>query len=102
MLFLKARSGAKNAAEIADVFAHDDHIGIFGKLDVERFVDRLDHVQAALGSTTAHGLFFRIGAHEFGLPSGNFVSRSRMACSLCSFRCQGSSSNTSSNMVLNG
>ena len=39
--------GAKHAAEVADVLAQDDDVGIPGHGDVERFVDRLDHVERA-------------------------------------------------------
>jgi hypothetical protein len=49
VLFLQAGGCAEHAAEIADVLAHHDHVGIALEHDVERVVDRLDHVHRPRG-----------------------------------------------------
>ena len=90
VLGLKPGGGAEHPAEIADILAHDDHIGITGQHDVERFVDRLDHVEAAFGARFGDSV--DNVAHPKGLSVPNLVMRSRIACSACSSRCQGSSS----------
>ena len=90
MLFLKPRSRAEHAAEIADVFPHDDNVGVFRQHHVERAIDCLNHV---------HG-FGRGLRHQRAFHSGPNLSRcSSNICSHCSFKCHGISSNTSSNMV---
>ena len=63
MLLLQAMGCAEHAAEITDVLAKHDHIGIAGQHDVERIVDRLDHVETADGGFhgTHKPLLFRGG-----------------------------------------
>jgi hypothetical protein len=101
MARLQPRRRAEHAAEIAHVLADHDDIGIARQHDVERIVDRLDHRKSARRRLRQRdGGFF--GAHRHSFQSGHLIRRSRIACSACSSRCQGKSSNTSSNMVLNG
>src|SRR3546814_15900417 len=85
ILLLEARRGAEDAAEIADILAKHGHHRVALHRDIHRRVDRLDHVHPA--DALAH------------MPAD---SRSALICARCSFRCQGISSNTSSNMVSNG
>ena len=90
MLFLKPRSRAEHAAEIADVFPHDDNFGVFRKHHVECAIDSLNHVHR----------FGRRLRHQRASHSGPNLSRcSSNICSHCSFKCHGISSNTSSNML---
>src|SRR3546814_20575618 len=99
---MQSRRAAENPAEIADIFAQDDHVGIARKHDIERLVDRLDHVETALGvSGNRIAWLLHPGAHSSRLP-GHLLLRSRLACASCSSRCQGHSSNTSSIMVWTG
>ena len=44
IFLLQARGGAEHAAEIADILAHHDDVGIAIHHHVQRAVDRLDHV----------------------------------------------------------
>ena len=90
VLFLKPRSRAEYAAEIANVFPHDDNFGVFRQHHVQGAIDRLNHV---------HG-FGRGFRHQRASHSGPNLSRcSSNICSHCSFKCHGISSNTSSNML---
>ena len=104
VFLLQPCSAAEHSAEIADILAHHHDIGIASHGDIERLVDRFDHVEAAFGRAfaLASAAGFGFGRAHFGSPSGNLISRSLIACSACSLRCQGSSSNTSSNMVRKG
>src|SRR3712207_4663831 len=69
---------AEDAAEISDVLAEGDDVRIPLHHHVMGAVERLDHV------------------HDGHL---RFASSSATICACCSRRCQGISSNTSSNMV---
>ena len=93
MLHLQAGSCAKNAAEIANIFPHDDDFRVFGKHDIQRTVDGLDHIH----------LFCSRLCHQRASHSGpnlSFCSSSIWAH--CSFKCHGMFSKTSSNIVSNG
>ncbi len=77
-----------SVGKIADIFAHDDNI----------IIARHHIVQA-----TVNGFYHVHSCHYLDASaSGHLISRSLFACSLCSLRCQGISSNTSWNMVSNG
>src|SRR5690606_3092710 len=96
VLLLQAGRRAEHAAEIADILAQQDHVWIALEHDVERVVDRLDHGKRAR-RRLGQGNRLVVGVH-----SGHLMCLSRIACAACSSRFQGSSSNTSSNMVWNG
>ena len=78
-------------------------IVVAAKHHIERGIDRLDHVHVGgLASLVGDGRGIGHCLAHFLRPSGNLICRSRIACSLCSWRCQGNSSYTSSNMVTKG
>src|SRR5690606_8074874 len=101
VLFLQTSGAAEHAAKIAHILAHNDHVGIALQHHVEGIVDRLDHVEPASAGIAFNFPDLLRSVHG-RLPSGHLISRSRIACALCSLRCQGSSSNTSSTVVRNG
>jgi hypothetical protein len=79
IFLLEALGGAEDAAEIADILAEGDDVRVALHHHVMGAVDRLDHV------------------HDGHL---RFASSSATICACCSFRCQGISSKTSSNIVV--
>src|SRR5690606_10347059 len=96
VFLLKTRGRSENPAEVADVLPQQDHVGIALEHGIERFVDSLDHRKRA---SRRVGQSYRL---VVGVHSGHLICLSRIACWACSSRFQGSSSNTSSNMVWNG
>ena len=64
VFLLQPRGRAEHAAEIADILAHHDHVGIARHHHVERRVDRLDHVHAGGGARGSFGRFVHRIAHN--------------------------------------
>ena len=83
-LLLQAGGGAEHPAEIADILAEHDHVAVALHHDMQRLVDRLDHVEPlgrCLGQ--AERRFFR-SHHSYSFQVGHLIRRSRIACSACS------------------